>query len=346
MRKTTRTDLTRGVYRRAPSSQVWPPPPVPTAGDIREAVEVVSGILPPTPMVHSPQLSRVFDRDIHLKLETLGPVRSFKHRGALMSVRKIARVSPGTTIVTASTGNHGQGIAYAATRFGAESIVFSPETAADEKVEAMRCLGAHVIISGDNLSEAQQAAKVLAESSGGIYLEDGEDPLLMAGAATAAMEVFATDIHVDTVIAPVGGGNLVAGTLLAREVAQSRASIIGVQSAAAHGATASWLAGEIVTKPCATFAGGLATEFPGELALTVMDQYLHTMVLVNESELHDAVALTFREAGIALEGAAAAPVAALACFASELAGESVVLILSGSWVSSSVFASSLGVLDA
>jgi len=326
--------LVSGVYRRQATADSWPQSPAPQQEDIEAATAIVHEAWPPTPIVLSMPLSRVFDRAVYLKLESLAPIRSFKFRGALVSAATIASRRPGAHVYTASTGNHGQGVAYAAARFGLGVTVYSPSTALEEKVQAMRDLGANVVIEGDNLSAAQAGAEQSADSAGGIYVEDGEDPHLMAGAATVAYEVASSDESVDALLVPVGGGNLVAGSLMAGRHLSSNIDIIGVQSTAASGATASWLAGEVVTRPCNTFAGGLATEFPGEMSWQVMDRWLETMVLVDEDDLYRAVALAFRQTGLIIEGAAAATIAALATHGGQIPAERIALIITGSWLSS------------
>ena len=303
-----------------------------TRSDIKAAIKLLNRSGERTPLVHSLSLSRRYGRDVYLKLESLSPVRSFKHRGAIVAVDAIETRHGRVPVYTASTGNHGQGVAYACAQLGMEAIVCVPESALPEKVEAIRALGASIHIVGAGLADAQKAANELAELHGGVYLEDGEDPSLMAGASTVLVEVL-DDLDPGTVIVPVGGGNLIAGTLLAAADADWAGRIIGVQSSAAPAATESWLAAEVVERNCTTFAGGLATERPGRLALDVMSRHLETMLLVDEAELWHAIDLGFRETGLVFEGAAAAPLAALDAFSDELDTDSVVLIISGGWLS-------------
>jgi len=324
-----------------PGGEGWPDSPVPQPADLDDAAAIVGDIWPVTPLVLSVPLSRLFDRTVYLKLESLAPVRSFKFRGALVAAAAIAERDSSGHVFTASTGNHGQGIAYAAGRLGLSATVCSPGNALTEKVQAMRDLGARVLIVGDSLSQAEAAAEAMAEDAGGIYIADGEDPWLMAGAATVAWEVIDSHHQVDSLVVPVGGGNLLAGSLLARRHLASAMNLVGVQSTAAPAATASWLAGEVVTRPCTTFAGGLATEYPGELALTVIDRWLETMALVDEADLYRGVATAFRECGLIVEGAAAATIAALSVHGAEMPGESVALLISGSWLSSAELATAL-----
>jgi threonine dehydratase len=285
-------------------------------------------------MILSPALSRRYGKKVHLKLESLSPIRSFKHRGALASLSRLKADRDAVLVVTASTGNHGQGVAYAGTVLGIEVVVVAPTTALPEKVSAMRALGAQVELAGSNLSEAQQIAQDLASSSGGHYLEDGEDPALMAGAATVMCEIIESEPAVECVILPVGGGNLIAGSLLACEHWSPTTTIIGVQSTAAPAVTVSWLAGRVEERECTTFAGGLATERPGHLALGVMRRLLADVVLVEESDLYRAVALGLKQTGCLMEGAAAAPLAALEAHVDAITADVIALVVTGSWISS------------
>lgn len=328
-----------GIHRRTPHSASAPQPLVPSAEQIDDAYRVFRRTESPTPLVESKALSRRFGRLVYLKLESLSPIRSFKHRGAIAAVHALA--SRHSRVVTASTGNHGQGVAYAAARVGIDSTVLVPTNALADKVEAIRSLGADIRVAGANLTEAQHAAEALAAEEGAAYLEDGEDPLLMAGAAGVMLEILDQLPSEGTVVVPVGGGNLIAGSLLAAERSGST-TVVGVQSAAAPAVTESWRAGHYVERPCNTFAGGLATERPGHMSLDVILRHLTTMGLVTEDDLFDAVALAFRHAGILLEGAAAAPLALLERHGHEIETDPVVLVASGSWISLDQLGRALG----
>lgn len=320
-----------GVHHRAPSG-TWPAAPVPDTATLAEARAIVSAAHPPTTMVRSHTFSEETGREVHLKLEGTSAVRSFKFRGALVAVAEAAARGP-SVIVTASTGNHGQGVAYAGRRHGLEVIVCSPETILAEKRAAMEALGATVVVAGTSLTDAEQRAQEIAADRDGFYLEDGESPHLMAGAATVVMEMLDERPDLDAIVVPVGGGNLVASSLLAVQAAGSSATVVGVQSVEAPGVTLSWLAGTTVRAECHTYAGGLATERPGALSLEVMTALLGTMVLVADDDLRETTGWAFRSLGLVVEGAAAAAPAALRLHPDAIPGERVGLIVSGSWLS-------------
>lgn len=322
-----------GLHQRPRESSHWPAPPAPQPSDIEAAMALIESVVAPTPLVRSDHLSERFGRSILLKLEMLSPVRSFKHRGALVAVDALAKAGGVESIVTASTGNHGQGVAYAGNRLGLSVVVIAPHGTAAEKLRAMRRLGADVQVMGDDLAEAQRISQSM-ETKTVAYLEDGEDPGLMAGAATVTTEILKARPTVGSIIYPVGGGNLVAGALLATRLFDGMTpTIVGAQSTAAPAVTVSWLEGAARTAPCTTFAGGLATTRPGEMALSVMNEDLTTMVLVTEDDLRHAMAISMYATGIAIEGASAASVAALERFGPEFDSDEIVLVLTGNWCS-------------
>jgi threonine dehydratase len=310
----------------------------PGAEALVEASRIVGAAHPPTPLVRSHRLSDQTGREIFLKLEGTSAVRSFKFRGALVAIASAAQETAGP-IVTASTGNHGQGIAFAGRRHGLEVIVCSPASTLPEKREAMEALGATVVIAGSTLTGAEERAREIATDRGGLYIEDGESPHLMAGAATVVMEMLGQEPDLESIVVPVGGGNLVAASLLA--AAGSPAVVFGAQSVQAPGATLSWRAGEIVRHSCETFAGGLATERPGALSLSVMMEMLETMIIVTDDDLRHDTSNAFRSLGLVVEGAAAAPLAALRLHPDAIAGDRVGLVVSGSWLSADQLAESL-----
>ena len=326
--------LTAGVYRRTTSDSATPSPPgAPSASDLTAALETVRSVLAPTPTLLSPRLSRRWDREVFVKYENLSPVRSFKARGALIAIAALVSRGDARGATTASTGNHGQGLAFAGRHFDVPVTVVIPEGAEPAKLAALEDLGASLEVSGANLTESQVRAERLADELGLLFIEDGEDPWLMAGAATLITEMVDQVPDLETVIIPVGGGNLIAGTLLGTALTGNQLTVVGVQSSAAPGATDSWLAGEVVVAPCETFAGGLATEYPGGASLHVMMALLETMILVSDEDLWRAIATVFDATGAAVEGAAAAGVASLDRFGDDIPGERIGIVLSGGWIS-------------
>ena len=267
--------------------------------------------------------------EIYVKYENHGPVRSFKARGGLYSLWRLGPEERTRGVVTASTGNHGRGIAYAGAIFGIPVTVVVPNSAPTVKKQPIERLGAQLRVVDGDLQTAQLAARAIAAQTGVLYLEDGEDPGLMAGASTVAAEILDDLPDVDRIVVPVGGGNLIAGiALLAKHVAP-RIRIVGVQSEAAPAVTRSFQAGAVTTAPCETFAGGLATHRPGHLAFGVINQLVDDMLLVSEEDLRRQILRILKSIGEIAEGAGAAPFAALEVHGREWTGKTVLVLTGG-----------------
>jgi threonine dehydratase len=280
----------------------------PTPGDILAARQLVAASHARTPLRRLLEAGLAAGREIFVKCEDEAEIKSFKGRGALW---RLACLSPDEArhgVITASTGNHGQGVAYAAARVGVRSVVVVPAGSSPLKMDRIREFGAELRISGTDIAEASQAA-ALAE--GMVYVEDGEDPELMAGAATVGWEILEDLPTAEAIVVPVGGGNLIAGVALAAKTIKPSIKIIGVQSEAAPSVVRSWELKRLVEMPCATFAGGLATPFPGKLAFRVIRDLVDEMYLVSEAELRAEIRHALATRATLLEGAAAAPFAAL-----------------------------------
>lgn len=328
----------RGVYsRQRPRANLNPETvaKLPTKGQLESARELIRSRLWKTPLMPSRRLSIDAQRPVHMKLECLSSIRSFKARGALWCLAGLTAEQRAAGVITASTGNHGQGVAYAGGLLGVEVTVVAPQTVDPVKRSAMESLNATVLLDGGDINAASDVALGLARERGLTYIEDGEDAALLAGAATVLWEMLNASPELDSVVVPVGGGNLIASCLWLAAMLDHPIAVIGVQSALAPAATLSWLAGDMTIAECRTAAGGLATSRPGALALDVMNAYLETMILVDERELDDSVSYALQYEGVVIEAAAAAGVAALRAFALDLPGDITGVILTGGWISAS-----------
>jgi len=202
----------------------------------------------------------------------------------------------------------------AAARVGVRSVVVVPTGSSPLKMDRIRGFGAELRVSGADIGEAAQTAREAALAEGLVYVEDGEDPELMAGAATVGWEILEDLPAAQAIVVPVGGGNLIAGVALAAKRLKPSVKIIGVQSDAAPAVVRSWELRRLVEMPCATFAGGLATPFPGKLAFQVILDLVDEMYLVSEAELRAEIRNALATRATLIEGAAAAPFAALRRF--------------------------------
>jgi threonine dehydratase len=298
-------------------------------GDVYVARQVVRRYLPPTPLLWSRELSERFGCDVHVKYEDMTPIRSFKARGGIYRASRLGPDELG--LACASTGNHGQGIAYGARLFGKRAVVVVPEGANPKKVAAIQDLGADLRVYGADLAGANEHAKRIADQERIAYVEDGEDPEVMLGCATLALEIVEQQPDIDALFVPVGGGNLLAACALAVKALLPRATLVGVQSEAAPAVYHSWQAGAVVTaERSATFAGGLATTYPGHFTFPYLLSGTDEMRLVSEDALQAAAVLMLETTGHLPEGAGAAALAGLLADPAAFADRTVVILLTGS----------------
>jgi threonine dehydratase len=276
----------------------------PAAGDIAEAAGRLAPHLAQTPLIESPALGP----GVELKLETLNPTGSFKVRGALSA---LSRVAPGERVVTASTGNHALGVAWAAGRLGAKATVVCPETTSPAKLAALGRAEIDLVLHGTSADEAEVHALALA-ASGMRYVSAYNDPDVIAGQGTLVAELAARDGEQLTIVTPVGGGGLAAGVGLAAS-GLGEARVVGVQSEASHAMRAALDAGRIVKvdeRP--SLADGLAGNLePGSITFELVRRHVDDVVLVTEDEIAGAIRRLATEHGLVVEGAGAAGVAAL-----------------------------------
>jgi threonine dehydratase len=303
--------------------------PPPTIQDIIDARAVVDAHLPRTPLLHSPAFSRMLDCEVYLKLECLAPIGSFKARGAINRIARLRPAEKQRGVITASTGNHGGAVAWAAQKIGAPATVVLPVGVPDIKRQAIADAGARIIVEGGNWNESCIVARRMAEEEELLYLEDGEDPAIMAGAGTVALDILDELPGMEVLVVPVGGGNLIAGCAIAVKAQQPAVRVVGVQSEAAPAVWQSWQRGAVVSAESNTFAGGIATTGPVPMAFDVMRRTVDAMYLVSDDELMRCIALTAKHHAFIVEGAAAAPLAAVQRYRADFAGKRVVLIVSG-----------------
>ncbi len=301
----------------------------PTLEQFQIARRLIADALAPTPLIFAPWLSEQSSAEIWLKCECFAPIGSFKARGALACIRSLDPSALRKTLICASTGNHGAAMAWAARQSGARCVVVVPRDTPDIKRRNMIAAGGEVVIDGGDWGESCEIARALAAREGWLYLEDGQDPWIMAGAGTVAMEIIDQQPGIDTLLIPVGGGNFIAGCALATKGAGRDVKIIGVQSEAAPAATESWRLGRIIHRPTTTFAGGVATTGPVPMAFDVMRRLVDDMLLVSEDELMAGIGRLVADHAIIVEGAGAAPIAALRRYPERFRGRRVAAVLTG-----------------
>lgn len=294
------------------------------------AREVVRRYLDPTPVVSRPALDERLGFRAFLKCENLLPIGAFKLRGGIYLLSRLSDRERRAGVVTASTGNHGQSIAYAAGLFGVRAIVYAPLGANPDKVAAMRRLGAEVVLEGQDFDESRLAAEARAQRDAMRFIHSANEPDLIAGVGTYALELIEAVPDLGTVIVPIGAGSGVCGTLTVMKAVNPAIRVIGVQTEQLPVVERSWRAGRpLELEGGSTFADGLATRVAFELPLRIIQAQIDDIRLVSEAELARAIVLLLSDAKLVAEGAGAASLAAALQLRDELAGQSVALIVSG-----------------
>ena len=302
----------------------------PTFADVLRARRLISHYLPRTPLLPSLSLSRLLGFQLHLKFENHQPIGAFKVRGGLNLVASLGTSERARGVITASTGNHGQSIAYAARTFGVRSVIVMPEESNPDKVESMANLGAEIVFSGRDFEDARLKAEQVARDQGMYYVHPANEPLLIAGVGTVGLEILEDLPAVETIIVPIGAGSGVCGTSLVAKAINPQIRIIGVQAEKAPSVYLSWKQRRMVDTPaCDTFAEGLATRTAFELPLSIMRDLVDDIVLVSEDDMKDAIVLLLEKVHTVAEGAGAASTAAALKLKDRLAGQTVACVLSG-----------------
>jgi threonine dehydratase len=302
----------------------------PTYADILAAAPTVRRFVKPTPLYEWPALSRLLGCRYYLKHENHTPTTAFKVRGGIYLVSRLTEEQKRRGIIGCTTGNHGQSLAYASRLFGVRCILVVPHNSNPDKLAAMSALGAELVEHGRDFDEARGHCEQLARHEGFRYVHSANEPDLIAGVGTLALEIFDDLPDPDVLIVPVGLGSGISGTSLVAAKRRPQARVIGVQSELAPSMTLSYRAGRPVeTETPKTFAEGLATRIPAELTLEVMRRHVHEMILVSDDALRDAIGQLLRITHNLAEGAGAASTAAAFHLRDRLQNKKVVGILSG-----------------
>lgn len=302
----------------------------PTLIDVYKAKKTIRPYVVRTPLHHYLSLSNMLGFNVYIKHENHQPIGAFKIRNGINFFVTRAEEIRQSGVLTASTGNHGQSAAYGGMITGVRTCVYMPEGANPYKVESIRALGAEVIFHGVNFDEAKAQCIEDAKQKGSYYLSPGNEPLVIAGAATETLEIIEDLPDVDTIVVPVGGGGGVSGACIVAKTVNPRIEVIGVQSEAAPAYYQSWTEKKFLpSERMETFAEGLASRVPFELPLSIMIDLLDDFVLVSDDDLRDAILLLLEKTRNLAEGAGAASTAAAFKLKDRLHGKNVALVLSG-----------------
>ncbi|HXJ29444.1 MAG TPA: threonine/serine dehydratase [Gemmatimonadales bacterium] len=308
-----------------------------TPADVERAAEGLRPYLSPTPLQYSRAFTDKARCHVHLKIESIQPIRAFKVRGALTKLIRMTAEQRAAGVITASAGNHGMGVAYAAAAFNAPATVYVPEGANPFKVEAIRRLGAHVVPAGRNYNGAYVEALAAQKESGATFVHAYDDADVVAGQGTIATELLADLDDFHTVLVPIGGGGLIGGIALYLKSKKPGIKVIGVEPSGADAMSRSLRAGSIVTLDrVSTIADGLAASAPGKLTFELAQRHVDEVIVVEETEMLRAIRLLFEWEHLLAEPAGAAALAALLYHHRPAPNERVVVILSGGNVTDEV----------
>lgn len=297
-----------------------------TAGDVLTAEARIRPHVPESPLFASPALSALLGADVWIKADCISVLSAFKLRGALNHLLAEPKAE---AAVTASTGNHGQGVAYAAKLLGRRADVFLPEVSPRNKREAIARLGATLHIQGADLDEAKDAARAFAELHALPFVDDGESPHVIAGAGTIGLEIGRALPAAAYIFAPTGSGNLAGGTAIGLKAARAAGKVIAVQSAQTPCMVRSFHARSAIEHPVTTICDCLNQRIPPKLALATMIAHVHGAIEVDDAECLSAMHSALTRAHMLVEVGTAAALAGAYAMREKIRGETVVLLFTG-----------------
>ncbi len=301
----------------------------PNLQDIHDAKLAIEDHVLRTPLRHYPVLSELLDADVWVKHENFQLLGAFKVRGGINLVSQTTRDERDRGFVTASSGNHGQSIAYAARAFGASCTVVLPEGANSAKAASIASLGANVIFRGDVFERAREYAEELADRENMRFVHAANEPALIAGVGTYSVEIYEDLRDIDVLFAPIGAGSGASGACIVSDAVSPSTHVIGVQAANAPAAYHAWKSGNFETYPMSTVAEGLATESAYSLPISILRKRLKEFVLVEDSDISSAIKLYVHATRTLAEHAGAASLAAAVNMRDQIRGKRVVLVASG-----------------
>src|SRR5216683_2112130 len=309
-----------------------------TVADIEAARRTIAGQVLRTPMLPAPKLSALTGAEVFVKYENLQVTNSFKERGACVKLAALSAEQRRRGVIAMSAGNHAQAVAYHARRLAIPATIVMPETTPFVKVKATEALGATVVLDGDTLVEAQARAEAIAAEHDLVWVHPYDDPHIIAGQGTIALEMLEDAPDLDTLVIPIGGGGLIAGTAIAARARKATIEIVGAE-AALYPSFWNALHGENRALGGATLAEGIAVKNVGALALPIVRQLVSEIILVDEAHLERAVNAYLTLQKTMAEGAGAAGLAAMLVEPEKFRGRKIGLILCGGNIDARILAS-------
>ncbi|PYR73090.1 MAG: threonine dehydratase [Acidobacteria bacterium] len=302
----------------------------PTLQDVEAARPRVYAVMQSSPMLRHPLLEEWLGCEAWVKHENHNPTGAFKIRGGLNLLAQLSPEDRRRGVISASTGNHGQSIAFASRMHGVRCRIVVPVGNNPDKNAAMRAYGAEVIEHGRDYDEARIRVEQMVEDEGWRYIHSANEPHLIAGVGTYALEMLEQVPDLDYVFVPIGGGSGAAGCCIVRGALGAKTKIVGVQASGADAFTRSWRGPARVTaERVNTFAEGMATRVTFDLTFAILEEMLDDIVLLDEPELEEGVRAAMRLTHNVAEGSGAAPLAAAKQYGQKLAGKKVACVMSG-----------------
>lgn len=311
-----------------------------TLADVEKAAVVIAGAVLNTDLDHSRTLSELTGANIWLKFENLQFTAAFKERGALNKLASLTPAERKAGVIAMSAGNHAQGVAYHAKRLGIAATIVMPEGTPFVKIENTKGHGANVIVTGPTLEDSAAFARAEAAAKGLIFIHPFDDPLIIAGQGTIALEMLAAQPELDTLVIPIGGGGLISGIAVAAKAIKPSIRVIGVQAELVP-AMYNRLKGTNLPMRSDTLAEGIAVKAPGALTEGLIRQFVDDIVLVSEAQIEHAVALLIEIEKTVAEGAGAAGLAAVMAHPALFKGANVGIVLCGGNIDTRLLASVL-----
>jgi threonine dehydratase len=309
-----------------------------TIADIEAARRVIEGAVLRTPMLPAPKLSALTGAEVYVKYENLQVTNSFKDRGALVKLASLSEIERKRGVITMSAGNHAQAVAYHAARLGVPATIVMPMTTPFVKVASTRSHGAEIVLHGESVAEAQARCEQLHAQRGLVLIHPYDDPRVIAGQGTIALEILEDMPGLDMIVIPIGGGGLIAGNAIGAHARNPAIELIGAE-AALYPAVWNALRGENRLLGGPTLAEGIAVKNVGKLALPIIRELVAEIILVDEAHLERAVNAYLTLQKTMAEGAGAAGLAAMLAKAERFKGKNVALVLTGGNIDPRVLAS-------
>ena len=302
---------------------------IPQLHDVLSARRIIRKYLPPTPLHNYPALDQLVGARVFVKHENYQPIGAFKIRGGINLLSQLTPQERESGVATASTGNHGQSIAYAARIFGIRAAIFVPEKANPIKVEAIRSHGAEIVVHGKDFDEAKDYCYEMSRERRMRFISSGDEPNLIAGVGTHTLEIMEELPDVQMIIVPVGGGSGSSGACLVAKTMNPSVEVIGVQAKAAPAAYLTWKNRKATESKMETMAEGLACRVPFMLPQQILWKYLDDFILLEEEEMKNAIRIYLEKAKTLAEPAGAASLAGALKLQDRVRGKTIALILSG-----------------